>query len=59
MCMGMQYAMLQIKVIWSTILRNYNMAAVDAFPKPDYRAMIVGPLPSRIYFERRAHSLNG
>lgn len=56
-CMGYNFAFLQIKVIWSIILRNFDMEMVDEFPKANYDAMVVGPKPCRIHYTRKAQPL--
>lgn len=56
-CMGHNFALLQIKVIWSTVIRTFEMKPVDDLPKPDYHAMVVGPLPSRVSYKRRSHPI--
>jgi sterol 14-demethylase len=46
-CMGENFAYLQIKTIWSVLLRNFDIELVGELPKPDYTAMVVGmQLPS-------------
>lgn len=52
-CMGSQFAYLQIKTIWSTILRNFELEIVDPFPEPDYQSMVIGPKPCRVRYTRR------
>merc|ERR1719197_1134418 len=42
-CMGEQFAFLQIKSIWSVLLRNFDMEVVGPVPEPDYKALVVGP----------------
>lgn len=42
-CMGENFAYLQIKTIWSVLLRNFDIELVGELPKPDYTAMVVGP----------------
>lgn len=56
-CMGYNFAFLQIKVIWSTILRNFEMELVDDFPEPNYDAMVVGPKPCKVHYKRRSQPL--
>jgi sterol 14alpha-demethylase len=41
-CMGEMFAYLQIKTIWSVLLRNFEMELVGKCPEPDYSAMVVG-----------------
>lgn len=53
-CMGEQFAYLQIKTIWSVLLRDFDMEPAGALPEPDYDAMVVGPKPPcRIRWRRR------
>ena len=53
-CMGETFAYLQIKTIWSYLLRNFDFELVDAFPEPDYDSMVVGPKPPcRVRYTRR------
>lgn len=40
-CMGETFAYLQIKTIWSVILRQFDFEMIDQFPDPDYEAMVV------------------
>lgn len=51
--MGSNFAYLQIKTIWSVLLRNFEFEMLDPFPEPDYEAMVVGPKPCRTRFRRR------
>jgi sterol 14-demethylase len=44
--MGENFAYLQIKTIWSVLLRNFDIELVGELPKPDYTAMVVGMPPS-------------
>ena len=39
---GENFAYLQIKTIWSVLLRNFDMEVAGPLPKPDYKAMVVG-----------------
>lgn len=52
-CMGSNFAYLQIKTIWSVLLRNFEFELVDPFPEPDYESMVVGPKPCRVRYTRR------
>lgn len=52
-CMGETFAYLQIKTIWSVLLRDFEMELVGDFPEPDYTAMVVGPTqPCQIRYKR-------
>jgi sterol 14-demethylase len=44
-CLGEKFATVQLKAIASVLIRKYNMEMLDEFPKPDYSALVVGPLP--------------
>lgn len=52
-CMGQMFAMLQIKTIWSVLMRNFDFEMIDAFPEPDYTSMVIGPKPCRVKYTRR------
>eukprot|EP00166_Cyanidium_caldarium_P000939 ctg_1418.g492 len=58
-CMGEQFAYLQIKTIWSVLLRDFDMEAVGALPQPDYEAMVVGPKPPCLVRWRRRERNGG
>ena len=58
-CMGEQFAYLQIKTIWSVLLRDFDMEAVGALPQPDYDAMVVGPKPPCLVRWRRRERNGG
>ncbi len=54
--MGEQFAYLQIKTIISVLLRRYELTPIDKeLPKPNYAAMVVGPLANttRVRYTRR------
>ena len=54
-CMGETFAYMQIKAIWSVLLRNYEFELLSPFPEPDYESMVVGPkAPSLVSWKRRA-----
>jgi len=44
---------LQIKTIWSVLLRDFEFELLDPFPEPDYESMVVGPKPCRVKYTRR------
>jgi sterol 14alpha-demethylase len=53
-CLGMVFAYQQIKIIWTSILRRYDVELVEATYRPDYRTLVVGPQqPCRIRYKRR------
>ena len=56
-CMGETFAYMQVKIIWSLLLRKFDFELVSnggAIPEPDYAAMVVGPKPPcKVRFTRR------
>ena len=48
---------LQIKSIWSVLLREFEFELVDPFPEPDFESMVVGPKPCKVHFKRRKQPL--
>lgn len=53
-CIGMLFAYQQIKVIWTSILRRYEIELGEREYEPDYRTLVVGPRqPCRIKYRRR------
>lgn len=41
-CLGEPFAYLQIKAIWTHLLRNFELELVSPFPEIDWNAMVVG-----------------
>jgi sterol 14-demethylase len=53
-CLGMTFAYLQIKAIWSILLRRFDWELVDHRPKPNYSTFVVGPRqPCKVRYRRR------
>ena len=53
-CMGETFAYMQIKTIWSILLRNFEFELVGKLPEPDYEGMVVGPKhPCTVRYKRR------
>mmetsp|Transcript_6366 Transcript_6366/g.14126 ORF Transcript_6366/g.14126 Transcript_6366/m.14126 type:complete len:494 (+) Transcript_6366:74-1555(+) len=52
-CLGSNFAYLQIKAIWSVLLRNFEFELLDPVPEPDYNTMVIGPKPCRVRYTRR------
>jgi sterol 14alpha-demethylase len=55
-CMGEGFAYLQVKSLWSTLLRLFDFEPVDpAFPESNYAALVVGPMANscRVRYRRR------
>ena len=46
-CMGETFAYMQIKAIWTVLLRKYKFEMISDFPEPDYDSMVVGPKPGK------------
>ncbi|XP_048560146.1 obtusifoliol 14-alpha demethylase-like [Triticum urartu] len=42
-CVGEAFAYMQIKVIWSHLLRNFEMEMVSPFPETDWNVVMPGP----------------
>ncbi|CAL5062132.1 unnamed protein product [Urochloa decumbens] len=43
LCVGEAFAYMQIKVIWSHLLRNFDMELVSPFPRTDWNVVMPGP----------------
>jgi sterol 14alpha-demethylase len=53
-CMGIVFAQLQLRAIWSTLLRNFDFELVEPRYEPDYTRMLVGPRqPCRVRYKRK------
>ncbi len=53
-CIGMHFAYMQIKVIWSMLLSRFEFALASGAPEPDYGAWVTGPKPPcRVRYRRR------
>ena len=53
-CIGMHFAYMQIKVIWSVLLSRFEFSLVPPVPEPDYGAWVTGPKPPvRVRYHRR------
>jgi sterol 14-demethylase len=52
--MGEQFAYMQIKTVWSVLLRKFDLELISPLPEPNYEAMVVGPKgPSLVKYKRR------
>lgn len=62
-CLGEQFGYLQVKTIVSMILRRYELQPLGPLPKPNFKAMVVGPLQEnnacRVRYRRRTTPLVG
>lgn len=53
-CIGENYAFMQLKTIWATILRHYDVVNVTGVPAPSYSSLVVLPShPNSIKFVKR------
>ena len=53
-CIGMTFAYLQIKTIWSVLLRRFDMELLGRKPEPNYATFVVGPCqPCPVRFRRK------
>ncbi|MFN4261486.1 MAG: cytochrome P450 [Gemmataceae bacterium] len=55
-CIGLTFAYLQVKAIWSTLLRRFDLELLHPQVEPNYTTFVVGPKPPcRMRFRRRNH----
>ncbi|MCY4015970.1 MAG: cytochrome P450 [Gammaproteobacteria bacterium] len=53
-CMGKNFAIMQIKAIWSVLLDRFDIELATPFPAPNYGSWVTGPrLPCRLRYRRR------
>ena len=53
-CIGSAFAQQQIKIIWSVILRTFELSLATGAHRPDYATFVVGPRPPcRLRYRRR------
>lgn len=53
-CMGKNFAILQIKALWSVLLDRFDFQRVGSFPPPNYGSWVTGPRqPCRLRYQRR------
>ncbi|PON57015.1 Cytochrome P450, E-class, group IV [Parasponia andersonii] len=58
-CLGEPFAYLQIKAIWSHLLRNFDLELISPFPEIDWNAMVVGVKGKvMVRYKRRELSVN-
>ena len=54
-CIGMTFAYLQIKTIWSVLLRRFDFELLGRKPEPNYATFVVGPSqPCLARFRRKS-----
>ena len=55
-CIGMHFAYMQIKVLWSVLLRHFEFELGSPAYTPDYASLVVGPRqPCLVRYRRKAH----
>ncbi|KAL2613404.1 hypothetical protein R1flu_025096 [Riccia fluitans] len=53
-CLGETFAYMQIRTIYSVILRNFDFEIVGSFPETEWNALVVGPVgPIQMKYRRR------
>ena len=50
---GLRWGCMQVKTVWSILLRDFELEMVDPFPEADFDSMVVGPKPCRVKYRRR------
>ncbi|MCG8591737.1 MAG: cytochrome P450 [Proteobacteria bacterium] len=57
-CIGMNFAYVQIKALWTYVLANYALELGSPAPAPDYGQWVTGPqAPCRARYQRRKEPL--
>jgi sterol 14-demethylase len=57
-CIGLAFAYQQVKVIWSVLLRRYDLELVSQEHRPNYTTFVVGPhQPCLVRYRRRSTAL--
>jgi len=57
-CPGENFGILQVKTIWTVLLRSFEFEVPGKMPVPDYTNLVVGPAqPSLIRYKRRSNPL--
>jgi sterol 14-demethylase len=53
-CIGMTFAYLQVKTIWTVLLRQFELELLERNPEPNYATFVVGPRrPCLMRYRRR------
>ncbi len=59
-CLGMHFAYLQIKALWTVLLSRFDLWLVSPPAAPDYGSWVTGPRPPcRVRYRRRPLPLAG
>lgn len=54
-CMGKNFAILQIKALWSVLLDRFDFSLTAPFPSPNYGSWVTGPTtPCRLNYRSRS-----
>ena len=54
-CMGKNFAVLQLKAIWTVLLDRFDFHLDTSFPAPNYGSWVTGPrIPCRVRYRRRS-----
>jgi len=54
-CIGMHFAYLQVKLIWTLLLSRFAFAPAAPLPRSDYGSWVTGPVPpARVRYRRRS-----
>lgn len=58
LCLGLHFAYMQIKALWSVLLRRFELELASQYYPPSYDFMVVGPRhPCLIRYQRRREAL--
>ncbi len=53
-CMGKNFAIMQLKAIWTEFLDRFDFTPITEFPRPNYKSWVTGPvLPCRVKYKLR------
>ena len=56
-CMGKNFAYMQLKAIWTVLLDRFDFEFDGAVPPPNYGSWVTGPKePCRVRYRRRSHT---
>ena len=59
-CIGAGFAYQQIKIIWTVLLRHFDLELASGTYLPDYSTFVVGPRPPCILrYRRRRQAMSG
>lgn len=53
-CMGKNFAIMQIKALWTVLFDRFDFSLPSSFPEPNYGSWVTGPVePCRVRYKRR------